>query len=91
MTAHDARRVLMLICQSGMTMDVKQPTPGDIHYSKREKFIKRMKSSTDRVLDYARHETLRKIEKHFRDNPSIHRARKAVTLPRNQAHRSRRG
>jgi uncharacterized protein with gpF-like domain len=69
----DARSVLMLICEAGMTTtkDVSQPTPGEIHYSKREKFIKRMKSSTDRVLNYARHETLRKIEKHFRDNPPM--------------------
>ncbi len=71
MPAPQARRILMLICESGMTMDVPQPTQGEIHYSKREKFIKRMKSSCDRVLNYARHETLRKIEKHFRDNPSI--------------------
>ncbi len=71
MSAPQARRVLMLICESGMTMEVPQPTPGEIHYSKREKFIKRMKSSCDRVLNYARHETLRKIEKYFRENPSI--------------------
>ncbi len=72
MQAPDARSVLMLICQAGMTMDkpVEQmPTEGEIHYAKREKFIKLIKSSTDRVLNYARHETLRKIEKHFRDNP----------------------
>ncbi len=69
MPAPQARRILMLICESGMTMDVPQPTQGEIHYSKREKFIKRMKSSCDRVLNYARHETLRKIEKHFRESP----------------------
>ncbi len=74
MQAPDARSVLMLICEAGMRMDkpVEQtPTEGEIHYAKREKFIKRMKSSTDRVLNYARHETLRKIEKHFRANPPI--------------------
>ncbi len=69
MPAPQARRILMLICESGMTMDVPQPTQGEIHYSKREKFIKRMKGSCDRVLNYARHETLRKVEKHFRENP----------------------
>jgi hypothetical protein len=81
MPAHQARRVLMLICESGMTLDsmgkdlvlgrgpTDEPTEGEKHYAKREKFIKRMKSSTDRVLNYARHETLRKIEKHFRDTP----------------------
>ncbi len=72
MPAHQARRVLMLICESGMTVtkDVPQPTEGEKHYAKREKFIKRMKSSCDRVLNYARHETLRKIEKHFRETPT---------------------
>ncbi len=84
MPAPDARRVLMLICESGLPyakMDLKNgvtteadvvlPTLGEIHYSKREKFIKRMKSSCDRVLNYSRHETLRKIEKHFRENPPV--------------------
>ncbi len=67
MPAPQARRILMLICESGMTMDVPQPTQGEIHYSKREKFIKRMKSSCDRVFDYAKHETLHNIEKHFNE------------------------
>ncbi len=67
MPAPQARRILMLICESGMTMDVPQPTQGEIHYSKREKFIKRMKSSCDRVLNYARHETLHNIEQHFNE------------------------
>jgi len=40
---------------------------GAAHYAKREKFIQRMQSACDRVLDYAKHETLRNIEKHFRD------------------------
>jgi hypothetical protein len=73
MPAHDARKVLMLICESGMTTkkDVPQPTQGEIHYAKREKIIKRMKSAADRILDYAKHETLRNCEKHFRDNPGI--------------------
>ncbi len=82
MQAPDARSVLMLICEAGMRMDkpVEQtPTEGEIHYAKREKFIKRMKSSTDRVLNYARHETLRKIEKHFRENPAIHSAESGDT------------
>ncbi len=71
MAPHDARNVLRLICEGGMTTTValNEPSEGDKHYAKREKFIKRMKSSTDRVCDYARHETLRNIEKHFRDNP----------------------
>ena len=73
MSAHQARQVVKFICEAGMTTatEVRQSTQGEIHYSKREKFIKRMKSSCDRVLNYARHETLRKIEKHFRENPSI--------------------
>ncbi len=69
-----ARRIVMLICESGMKLDKpapQDPTEGEKHYAKREKFIKRMKSSTDRVLNYARHETLRNIEKHFRDNQSM--------------------
>ncbi len=76
MAPHDARNVLRLICEGGMTTTVtlNEPSEGDKHYAKREKFIKRMKSSTDRVVDYARHETLRKIEKHFRANPPIHGA-----------------
>ncbi len=81
MPAPQARRILMLICESGMTMDVPQPTQGEIHYSKREKFIKRMKSSCDRVLNYGRHETLRKIEKHFRETSSISSASGEETLP----------
>ncbi len=83
MSADQSRRVVRLICESGMTIDTMgkdlalgrgpsdEPTEGEKHYAKREKFIKRMKSSTDRVLDYGKHETLRKIEKHFRENPSI--------------------
>ncbi len=67
MPAPQSRAILKLICESGMTMDVPQPTEGEKHYSKREKFIKRMKSSCDRVLDYAKHETLSNIEKHFRE------------------------
>ncbi len=67
MPAPQARRILMLICESGMTMDVPQPTQGELHYSKREKCIKRMKSSCDRVFNYARHETLHNIEKHFNE------------------------
>ncbi len=76
MAPHDARNVLRLICEGGMTTTVtlNEPTEGEKHYAKREKFIKRMKSSADRVLEYARHETLRKVEKHFRENPSIHSA-----------------
>ncbi len=86
MPAPQARRVLMLICESGMTMseDVPkpvEPTEGEKHYAKREKFIRRMKSSTDRVLNYARHETLRKIEKHFRENPSISAAESGDATP----------
>ncbi len=71
MAPSDARNVLRLICEGGMTTTValNEPSEGDRHYAKREKFIKRMKSSTDRVCDYARHETLRNIEKHFRENP----------------------
>ncbi len=74
MQAPDARSVLMLICEAGMTMDKpvpQEPTEGEKHYAKREKFIRRMKSSVDRVTDYAKHETLRKIEKHFRVNPPV--------------------
>ena len=69
MSPPDARNVLRLICEGGMTTTVKveQPTPGQIHYAKREKFIKRMQSACDRVLNYAKHETLRNVEKHFRD------------------------
>ncbi len=73
MAPSDARNVLRLICEGGMTETVKvnEPTEGDKHFAKREKLIRRMKSSVDRVTDYAKHETLRKIEKHFRDNPPI--------------------
>lgn len=66
----DARNVLRLICYGGMTTTVKvehPDSPGAIHYAKREKFINRMQSACDRVLDYAKHETLRNVEKHFRD------------------------
>lgn len=66
----DARSVLMLICRAGMTTTEKveqPPSPGVVHYARREKIIKRTKSACDRVIDYAKHETLRKVEKHFRD------------------------
>jgi hypothetical protein len=59
MEPQDARRVLALICEAGTS-------EGAQHYAKRAKFIKRMKHACDRTLDYAKHETLRKIEKHFR-------------------------
>lgn len=65
----------MMICQSGMTMPVEMPAPepteGEKHYARREKFIRRTKSAVDRVCDYARHETLRNIENHFRDSPPL--------------------
>jgi len=67
MPAHDAREVLRLICEGGMRLNKPVATEGEIHYARREKFIKRMKSAADRVLNYARHETLRNCEKHFRD------------------------
>lgn len=83
MPAHDARRVLMLICEAGMTTDkpVVQETEGQKHYAKREKSIHRMKSGCDRILKYAKHETLRKIEKHFRENPPISGAEGDPSLP----------
>jgi uncharacterized protein with gpF-like domain len=71
MPAPQARNVLMLICESGMRLAKPAPqpeSPGAIHYARREKFIKRMKGAADRVLNYARHETLRNCEKHFRDS-----------------------
>lgn len=76
MPAHTARQVLMLICSAGMTTDkpvtqFQQSDEGAAHFEKRRKFIDRMKSATDRCLNYAKHETLRKVEKHFRENPSF--------------------
>jgi uncharacterized protein with gpF-like domain len=65
-----ARRIVMLICESGMKLDKpvqNDPTEGEKHYAKREKFIKRLKSSADRVFDYAKHETLHNIEQHFNE------------------------
>src|SRR5882724_2167999 len=68
MSTPDARRVLMLICESGTELSqTESGSLGIIHFAKRERFIKRMKSAVDRVLDYAKHETLRNCEKHFRD------------------------
>ncbi len=73
MSPPDARNVLRLICEGGMSNPPmkSEPTEGQKHYAKREKFIKRMKSSADRVCNYARHETLRNVERHFRTNPPI--------------------
>src|SRR5258705_1888379 len=81
----DARSVLMLICQAGIkgggvnATVVREPgstlaapivqSEGAAHYARREKIIKRTKAACDRVIDYAKHETLRKVEKYFRDNP----------------------
>ncbi len=84
MPAPQSRAILKLICESGMTMDKpvqQEPTEGEKHFAKREKFIRRMKSSCDRVTDYAKHETLRKIEKHFRDNSAIETAEGDAPLP----------
>src|SRR6266481_2031667 len=71
MPAQDARRVLMLICESGMrnVPDGTKPAKslGEQHYDKREPTINRMQAACDRVLNYAKHETLRNIEKHFRE------------------------
>src|SRR5215471_20260729 len=78
-----ARRVLMLICQSGLKggdVDASggiRPiaaarnvqSEGAAHYEKRRKFINRFEAATNRILDYAKHETLRNVEKHFRENP----------------------
>lgn len=84
MSAPEARRVTRLICESGM-MNVPhgtpEPTEGEKHYSKREKFIQRTKSEVDRVCDYARHETLRKIEAHFRDTSPVSSAEGDPTSP----------
>jgi hypothetical protein len=73
MAAPDSRSVLMMICASGMTTakTVEQPTPGQLHYSKREKIIKRTKGACDRIIDYAKHETLRNVEKHFRETAVV--------------------
>ena len=68
MSAHEARRVTKLICEAGMTMDTPvQPTEGEKHFAKREKFINRMDSTCKRVIKYAKHETLHNIEKHFNE------------------------
>ncbi len=87
MPAPQSRAILKLICESGMTMDKpvpQEPTEGEKHFAKREKFIKRMKSSCDRVLNYSRHETLRKIEKHFRDHSAISSAESGDARPTTQ-------
>src|SRR5882757_10856541 len=52
--------------ESTLAVPVVQ-SEGAAHYAKREKFINRIQSACDRVLDYAKHETLRNVEKHFRD------------------------
>lgn len=87
MSAPDARRVLMLICNGGMTMPVEKPTEGHKHYAKREKFINQYKSACDRVLKYAKHETLRNIEKHFRENSHTGIASAESDLPSSLAAR----
>ena len=73
MPAPESRRILKLICEAGMTLDkpAPQPTEGEKHFAKREKIIRRMKSAADRVIDYAKHETLRNVETHFRTNPAV--------------------
>src|SRR5712675_874883 len=83
MSPPDARNVLRLICEGGLkggdvnaTGNSKSESTlaapvvqseGAAHYGKREKFINRIQSACDRILDYAKHETLRNVEKHFRD------------------------
>jgi len=85
MPAPQARRVLMLICEAGLkggdadangrervrAIDAARnvQSEGAAHYEKRRKFITRFQTATDRILDYAKHETLRNVEKHFRENP----------------------
>lgn len=73
MDAGQARQVITLAIKA---LEAPQQSEGDKHYARRKKFIDRMKGSVERVVNYARHETLRKIEKHFRDNPPIKGAAK---------------
>jgi uncharacterized protein with gpF-like domain len=72
MPSPQARHILMLLCQAGMTTDKpveqsKISEEGAAHYEKRRKFINRFKTTIDRHLDYARHETLRNCERYFGD------------------------
>ena len=73
MAPSESRRIVKLICEAGMTTakEVPQQSEGDKHFAKRDPMIKRMKSAADRVIDYAKHETLRNCETHFRTNPAV--------------------
>lgn len=66
-------RSLILAAQKALEveMTVPQPTEGQKHYAKREKSINRMRSSVQRICDYAKYETLRNIEKHFRETSPV--------------------
>jgi uncharacterized protein with gpF-like domain len=55
-----ARTLIALICQD------TPASPAEGHYQKRKKIIDRFQKTIDRHLAYAKHETLRNVERHFR-------------------------
>jgi uncharacterized protein with gpF-like domain len=74
MPVWQARQVIALLCQAEMTTEQnveQKPTEGQKHYAKRAKIINRVQGAANRILDYARHETLRNCEKHFRQTAAI--------------------
>lgn len=68
MDAHRARDVLMLICQSGLkdVIPKGRMTRAESIHRKRAATAETYRDSIKRVLDYAKHETLRNVERHFR-------------------------
>jgi len=64
-----ARKVLALVCGDGAAAGERDPAKVALakkHYESRKPTIAKFQAAFDRHLDYAKHETLRKIEKHFR-------------------------
>ena len=72
MNPGQARQVINLSIKAlEAEMEVPQPTEGERAFAKRVKSIERIDKTVRRICAYAKHETLRNIEKHFRNNPGI--------------------
>jgi uncharacterized protein with gpF-like domain len=54
-----ARAIIAIICRAGAS-------PAEEHYTKRKRVMDRFQKTIDRHLAYAKHETLRNVERHFR-------------------------
>lgn len=66
MDAPRARAILMLICKGGDVMPKGRMTRAESIHRKREATGKMFEDSIGRCLDFAKHETIRNVERNFR-------------------------